>query len=482
MQFPKNNLPDDKDKLRRWVSNLQLESWQLELLITGFSIFLLATSLDEYDSFRRAIQYNKISPSSDSSNPFLSISVITLINTIPWALRFFLINLLIHLLLRGFWIGIVGLSSVSSEIHYDKLKLRGKFRKAIPERVKSLDQLIVYLDNMSSVIFAYTYLLVFSIISVMLVFVILIALFGIIFWLMALASQSVVFVILGVLVAVLVLLIALGAILFFIDTLTFSRLKRSKWFSAIFYPIYRVFSVLTLSFLYRSIYYHLITNYKKKQIIFVTLGMLGLFYVSQLFAGWDNYNHFPETYGTSEHVLENEFYDDSRGDQYIGTLSIPSKFVDDNYLQLFIRYRPSQNAVMSFLCPSTINMNSNRTVMDGFNAGIESQRDSTVTLSDLLGSDAEYADALEQSVKCLSQIYEVSIDGVLQENLEYSYYIHPSKREKGFFVMIDLKGAGRKKHVLEVRLLASTGPMMLQKIKEEELEMRSIAKLPFWIK
>ncbi|MFT6054658.1 MAG: hypothetical protein ACJASP_001552, partial [Roseivirga sp.] len=37
-EHPKDS---EEGKLRRWVSNLQLESWQLELLITGFSIFLL---------------------------------------------------------------------------------------------------------------------------------------------------------------------------------------------------------------------------------------------------------------------------------------------------------------------------------------------------------------------------------------------------------------------------------------------------------
>lgn len=478
---PNNQPTEEKDKLRRWVSNLQLESWQLELLITGFSIFLLATSLDEYDSFRRAIQYNKLSPSTDSANPMLGFSVITLLNTIPWVLRFFLINLLIHLLLRGFWIGIVGLSSVSSEIHYDKLKLRGKFRKAIPERVKSLDQLIVYLDKMSSVIFAYTYLLVFSIISVMLVFVLVIALLGSTFWLFGMFGQGLIYGILAVVLMIVVVLIVLCAFLFFLDTLTFSSMKRSKWFNPVFYPIYRIFSILTLSFLYRSIYYHLITNYKRKQIIMVTLSLLGIFYVSQLFTDWDNHNHFPESYGTSAYVIENEFYDDSRGDRHIQVVSIPSKYVKGNYLELFIRYRPNQNAVLTFLCPGTIDMNRNQSFVDGFNAGFEAQRDSTKSLGDILAPDLEYAEALKQSVGCLSQIFEVSIDGEVLNDLDYAFRIHPSKQEKGLFVVIDLHGVERKRHMLEVRSLQFEGAPFMQKITEDQLKMRLLAQLPFWI-
>lgn len=481
IETPNNEPTEEKDKLRRWVSNLQLESWQLELLITGFSIFLLAASLDEYDSFRRAIQYNKLSPSTDSGNPLLAISVVTLLNTIPWALRFFLINLLIHLLLRGFWIGIVGLSSVSSEIHYDKLKLRGKFRKAIPERVKSLDQLILYLDKMSSVIFAYTYLLVFSIISVMLVFVLIIALSGSIFWLIGMSPQGVVYGILGVVLMVVVVMIALCAFLFFLDTLTFSSMKRSKWFNPVFYPIYRLFSILTLSFLYRSIYYHLITNYKRKQIVMVTLGLLAVFYMSRIFADWDNHSHFPESYGTSEYVIENEFYDDSRGSRHIRTLSIPSKYVKGNYLELFIRYRPNQNAVLTFLCPGTKDMNRNQTFVDGFNASFEAQMDSTKSIGDLLAPDLEYDEVLKQSVDCLSRIFEVSIDGVVLDNLEYAFRVHPSKQEKGFFVVIDLHNFERKKHVLELKSLQFDGAPFMQKITEEKLKMRLLAQLPFWI-
>ncbi|GAB5523567.1 MAG: hypothetical protein Roseis2KO_14390 [Roseivirga sp.] len=482
VEIPDNEPKEEKDKLRRWVSNLQLESWQLELLITGFSIFLLATSLDQYDAFKSAIEHNKLAPSSESGNPLVSLSVLVLLDTIPWALRFFLINLLIHLLLRGFWIGIVGLSSVSSEIHYDKLKLRGKFRKMLPQRVKTLDQLIVYLDKMSSVIFAYTYLLVFSIISVMLVFVLIIALSGTIFSLFAMASQGAVYVILGTLLALLIILIIVCAILFFLDTLTFSSLKRSKWFNPVFYPIYRFFSVLTLSFLYRSIYYHLITNYKRKHIIMVTLGLLAVFYLSRQFDAWDNHNHYPDSYGTSEFVIENRFYDDDRGDHHIQLVSIPSKYVENDYLELFVRYRPNQNAIMTFMCPDTQDMNRSESFLDGFNKGMEAGRDSTKSIGDLLAPDLDYADALKEAVNCLTQIFEVKIDGVVQEDLDFAFRMHPSKGEKGFFTIIDVSGLDRKKHVLEVNILRFDGAPFMEEITEEKLKMRLLARLPFWVK
>ena len=133
---------NDEGELRRWVSNLQLESWQLELLITGFSIFLLATSLQEYSAFERDFVFNKLSGQKD--NPIFAVSARLIISAIPLALRFFLISLPFHLLLRGFWIGIVGLSSVSNKIDFDQINLQKPFKKFLPENVRTLDELILF--------------------------------------------------------------------------------------------------------------------------------------------------------------------------------------------------------------------------------------------------------------------------------------------------------------------------------------------------
>lgn len=158
----------DESKLRRWVANLQLESWQLELLITGFSIFLLAESVQGYRDWSNSLIFNKLVPAGNANAIFV-VSIRFIVDTIPYALQFFLISLLVHLLLRGFWIGIVGLSSVSNNIGLDSLNLKGPFRKYLPGKVRTLDELILHLDKISSVIFSYTYLLAFSILSVVFV-------------------------------------------------------------------------------------------------------------------------------------------------------------------------------------------------------------------------------------------------------------------------------------------------------------------------
>lgn len=51
MQEEKN-----KSKLSQWLEILQQESWQLELVISGFAIFLLASLYDSLDKFMNTAQ------------------------------------------------------------------------------------------------------------------------------------------------------------------------------------------------------------------------------------------------------------------------------------------------------------------------------------------------------------------------------------------------------------------------------------------
>ncbi len=479
---PKDTKPmDESSKLRRWVSNLQLESWQLELLITGFSIFLLVGSIDAYDVFRREFVFNKLRPDAGVINPIVVVAISFVVNSIPLILNFLLINLLVHLLLRGFWIGIVGLSSVSSTIYFDKLNLKGAFRKFIPKKVKSLDELIVYLDKISSVIFAYTYLLVFSILSVVIVTSIIFSLLGLSTWVATLNVNNGLITILSLLIFILIFLVILGAIIFFLDTLLFSAFKKSKWFNVIYFPIYRFFSVVSFSILYRSIYYHLITNFKRKQIVGVALILLVFFFLSQRVSGWDNYKFYPTGDVISEHLMSGNAYDDTRNDTYIGKASIPSKFVDNGYLELFIRYEAADNSLLTFLCPSAQGLSREISISDGFKAGVEVQKDSTVDINELLNQGESYADLVKLSIDCVSELYEIWIDGEKTETDGFMYHSHTNRGEKGYLTVLDIEALSRGHHLLEIRKQTFAGISFMQDITADKISMKTYVRLNFWV-
>ena len=243
-----NERPEEGDegKLRRWVAKLQLESWQLELLITGFSIFLLVTSVEQYKNWSDSLVFNKLVPTSTTNAVFV-VAIRFVVDTIPYALQFFLISLLVHLLLRGFWIGIVGLSSVSNSIGLEELNLKGPFKKHLPGQVRTLDELILHLDKISSVIFSYTYLLAFSILSVVFVSAFLFSLVGIGTTATVVLDNKGLGAIISVLSLLISFLLAIAAVIFFLDTILFSAFKKSKWFSFLYYPIYKFYSIISLS-------------------------------------------------------------------------------------------------------------------------------------------------------------------------------------------------------------------------------------------
>uniref|UniRef100_UPI0040477D90 hypothetical protein n=4 Tax=Roseivirga sp. TaxID=1964215 RepID=UPI0040477D90 len=467
----------EEGKLRRWVANLQLESWQLELLITGFSIFLLASGLEEYNTFNNNFKETKIINGANGANPLINDSIKFILNTIPIGLKFFLINLLIHLLLRGFWIGIVGLSSVSSKIDFESLNFKGKFRRFIPENVKSLDELILYLDKISSVVFAYTFLLVFSIISVVIVFSIGLSTMGVAVASMMNPDSSGLVLGLSVFLVLIVLFYFFMSLIFFLDTLLFSYFKKSRWFSTVYYPFYRFFSFISFAFIYRSIYYHLITNFKKKYIIGFTLVLLAITYTFREVGRMDLDKYYPEYTDKSELMMAEVFYDDLRLDhQYIRTASIPSKYVDNGFLELFIRYNPNNNSILKLICPDAFEMKYRPSVLIGFKEGMKA--DSVI---EAMTNNEEYDKRLLASIACQTSMFEVYVDGELQSDLDYSFKQHAAHQEKGYLTIIDVAQLGRGKHVIELKGLVASRTSIMREVTKEDLSMKTKAKISFWI-
>lgn len=470
---------DSKEgKLRRWVDNLQLESWQLELLITGFSIFLLASGLDQYDGIQAQMNFDKFVITSDNTIILTTVGR-ALLASGPLMIKFFLISLLLHLLLRGFWIGIVGLSSVSNKIDFEKLNFKGPFRKHIPSKVRTLDDLIFYIDQVSSVIFAYTYLIVFSIISVVLVGCFLFVFIGLTNVILTTFGVGGVAAILVTLIGILSLLLAISAILFFLDALLFSAFKKSKWFSYVFYPIYRFFSVISLSFIYRSIYYHLITNFKRKHIVSVTVVLLLVAFVTTKIDGWDRYSFFPIDEVHNQYIVETSHYADELGDGFIETASIPSKIVKESFLPLFIRYSPQHNLALEFFCPDAKGINEGINFKTSIQVGMQSQTDTLKTVNELIRERMVADEKMYSIIGCIQSIYEVKIDGI-SVSTDFSFAYHPNKKEKGFLQMIDLEGYERGRHVIVINHMEYHGNTLTGEVTKERFKMSRLAEIVFW--
>lgn len=156
---------DKKLFFSEWLEKLQQESWQLELLISGFALYGIFASKPLILDLQIYIEIN-----SDGT----LYSVLSQLNAILWFGRLiFLINLLTHVILRGLWIGAIGLRYVSGDIDFEKLNYSQSFMKFLKKGIGSYDNYIEKLEKICSVLFAYTFLLFLFFFSFVLFLVIL---------------------------------------------------------------------------------------------------------------------------------------------------------------------------------------------------------------------------------------------------------------------------------------------------------------------
>ena len=131
---------ESKSIFKEWLEKLQQESWQLELLISGFAIFGIYSArslITDFYFFKENEVIGEIG---------VFVGLVGFIFKTGWLI--FFINLLVHVILRGLWIGAIGLRYVSQEIDYDSLGyserftsfLKGSFVETKPRSKRTLCQ------------------------------------------------------------------------------------------------------------------------------------------------------------------------------------------------------------------------------------------------------------------------------------------------------------------------------------------------------
>jgi len=246
--------PDKKNSFIEWLEVLQQESWQLELLISGFALYGIWASQDMIQMISDYIITNKPTGSSGAEVVFL----LSLTLRAGWLI--FFINLLIHVVLRGLWIGAIGLRYVSGNIDYDELGFSDFFTNYFKRKIDDFDVYIEKLEKICSVIFAYTFLLFFIFLSFILFIIFNILYLRLMNFLFGDDHNSAGF---------MLLLLWFFALVVFVDFITlgaFKKIKNEKFAKAYSY-LYKFFSFITMSFIYRPLLYNFI-DYKYTRRLF----------------------------------------------------------------------------------------------------------------------------------------------------------------------------------------------------------------------
>ena len=395
------------NQLSSWLDKLQQESWNLELLISGFSIFLLLQAVDPLN-----IAYVKFLDLSDSS--WLAAIIGAFLMILHTASLVMIFNLILHVVMRGVWVGLVGLRSVGNIDEVAQLDYDQKFSNYLNKNLSSLDSLIIQLDKISSVIFAFTFLMVFMLLSLFIW--IAVAAFLTIFAQGLGENASEPF---GWFLISIILLFLLFSILYLLDTLSLGFFKKYKWVSKIYYPAYLFFTYITFSFVYRAIYYHIIARLPKRVVQFILTIYISIlvFIPSHTF---NFYRYFPDT--RNPYFLNSLYYADQlKQSQVIDRAVIPTNIIDEKLFPLFIRYRPEYDEAIAELCVD-YTPSKERGLVSGIILGVDGQF--------YLGSPVVAEKNPEKLLNCLSQFYSIYVDTVQLNQSEVLLSRASSSRRK----------------------------------------------------
>ena len=426
----------------RWLEILQQESWQLELLISGFAIFLLAESYEPV----RHLSY-RIGLLATGSHYYGILYIPYQVLFGAWYVL--LVNLIMHVLLRGLWISTIGLRYISGDIEFEKLGFNQKFDVFLKKKVKNFDLYIQQLERLCSTAFGFTFLIIFILISLGL-YVIGVFIF---IWTMDGINRAY-----GgnwyILVAPFLVVYLLGGIIYFIDFISLGRPKKHRLFSKIYYPFYRFFGVITLSFIYRPIYYNLIDNKYGRKVVLFLIPYLVLFTIlANLEAETEMY--LPEN--RSNESIVTSVYDDI-WDPKITTYSasIPSMYADNGFIELYLPYiARSDDPIIQYLCPD----------LEPAKRGIY-----------IFGMNdrGRFLMDSERAIECHSRRFKIYADDSLHSGLKYRFYEHPLRGNVGLLTVLDVDYLPRGEHEISVVVL------LAEETKPDSLAFRETIRIPFW--
>lgn len=466
--------------LSKWLNKLQEESWNLELLISGFAIFGLFRLADFIQLKFALIHAN---PVENLQSAWIMTSLLSMS---AFGVYIFILCLLIHVFLRGLWIGAIGLRYVSGQINYDNFKYNPIFKVYLKKKTGNFDNFILKLEKISSIIFSLTYLLFFIVLSFFLYLIELGYIAG-----MAAEHTN------NFIAKFLAYLLLLPGIIVGFDFITLGLLKRikTKWISTIYLWLYAFIGYITLSFLWRPILYNFIDQKNAKKIVVCAFPLLIIigFFASTYMSSYSLYPKLKTEYRgnlfESIYYKENarqsftpEFYDDLREDlkedkQYctISILSLPTYRIEDPVLEVFIKHDSQTDKVIMKIDSTIIPIE-----QIGFNNGLSKKSDFDKLLSSknktfkaaynkLLSTDTIKAELLrikyiedkqnayhnnvEKLKMAIKESFSIDINDneVDKANMNIDFFVHSNFGEQGYICNFPLEEVHQGTNYLTLR-------------------------------
>lgn len=332
-----------------------------------------------------------------------------------------ILGLIIHLITRGIWIGLVGLSFVlPAGIKKDRLKFAKEFDHEV-NQIPGLNRLIISWEKICSSIFSISFLLFMSVIGgYFFLFVFIIIPYYLVDNYDPENNLELVWTVYSGIVVV-VVIIAL------IDFLTFGMIKKIPYFSKVYLPMTKVVRFTSLSFLYRPIYYAWASHANRWVFIFfMSLFIVANFLLVDRFfdpdgIGGEN-TSITMYYQTIGQGAYSGYYEDRIEDIYSYRAQIPSDIIDSKVLRLFLPLSPDHEEVIKEKC------NYEGKLAEGM------KRDAA-------------------ALDCFREAYGLYIEGNTYSTDNARFQYRQSTKQKGVLMWLDISDLEVGLHDLDVRLL-----------------------------
>ena len=458
---------------KKWFEKLRINSWEIEILIVACILAALFNLPDIASEKIDALAVSTHNDARSEDSDALGAATFWMIVGIVKILMYTAVQILIliakvtfsfYIFFRGFWVAVIGLSSVFSKgIDVKNLKFSSYFNKLIPNT--GFDNYILRLDNICSSVFSLGFLTAFFYISILIYLSILIL------FLAALEFSATYFLeiikvgaFLDMLTNFLAVIFFVFGFIFFVDIIFLGILKRVKWkiFSYPYSKIYNFLRIVTGFFLYESIYYLFISNVKRR-VIFICWLLFGLLIGYEFLSNKANQGHlkFPSTI-ISKSFLQEKYYEDrllASGNNFSFTKTpfINSEIISESFLTLFIPFHPYMHSSLDSACSIT-----SQVISD----------DKNMRQYDIL-------------LDCINNIYAIYIDNdtIVSDFVFYDYSGENDVSINTFFMPISVKKYQEGKHVITIEKLFPEGLYWNENLEDYVLskEKDSLIHIPFYI-
>lgn len=401
----------EQSKVPAWLQNLQHNSWHAEILLSGLILFSLTRAPKAMEQFFSHMVQEFGIRSDGYAN------ALTLIETgIIWLI----IGFILHLTIRGAWIGLVGLSYIFPQgIMHDRLPYQRRFADLLQKK-PNLISLAIRIDKIASGVFSISFYFFMSIVGL--------AVTGLVlgfggYYIISTFFEGALF---NQAQNIQNLIIFILLLSYSIDFISLGGLKRIKWLQPIYYPIYKIMSFLMLAPFYRHIYYAFVSHLPKWKIVvgviaYMLLSFFIVFYLENTkqsdnttFSGIDFY---ARTRGL--HKFHGHYENLSEGN-YSVKAHIQSDIISGKTIRLFVVHNAAYEEDIKQVCQYDESLKNFR-------------RDS-------------------MGLACMDQFYRVYLDDSVYQHSPWHYHEKQATKQKGITCWIDVSELEKGQHKLQVRI------------------------------